>query len=213
MPREMSGSGLTGGCSAGQKERPPRSRPATAFRPMASTPFTRTAEAIFGLARAENLPARQGLFSDEIYEILEDDFGYFWMSCRTGIFRASKKDFDELDRGKIEAVTCVAFGKGDGLASVQCNGVAKPAGWKGKDGQLWFPTIRGVVAVDSRIKTNDQPPPVAIEDIIADKKTFPSPKPEVRAQSVLAATLDLGRAALEIPPGRGELEIHYTALS
>jgi ligand-binding sensor domain-containing protein/signal transduction histidine kinase len=156
---------------------------------------------------------RQGLFSDEIYEILEDDFGYFWMSCRTGIFRASKKDFDELDRGKIEAVTCVAFGKGDGLASVQCNGVAKPAGWKGKDGQLWFPTIRGVVAVDSRIKTNDQPPPVAIEDIIADKKTFPSPKPEVRAQSVLAATLDLGREALEIPPGRGELEIHYTALS
>ena len=74
---------------------------------------------------------RQGLFSDEVYEILEDDFGYFWMSCRKGIFRVSKKQLEDLARGARQTVSCTAFGRADGLPSVQCNGVAKPAGWKG----------------------------------------------------------------------------------
>jgi ligand-binding sensor domain-containing protein/two-component sensor histidine kinase len=147
--------------------------------------------------------AKQGLFSDEIYEIIEDDFGYFWMSCRNGIFRVNKKSLDDFDHGIVSLITSTAFGKADGLVSVQCNGVAKPAGWKGRDGRLWFPTIRGVVAVDSRLKTNDKPPLVAIEEIIADKKV-------VETQGSVIAS---GMRTLTIPPGRGELEIHYTALS
>jgi ligand-binding sensor domain-containing protein/two-component sensor histidine kinase len=164
-----------------------------------------------GLARFQDgkfssYTSKQGLFSDEIYEILEDDFGNFWMSCRSGIFRVGKKDFEAVDNGAAKAVTCTVFGKADGLVSVQCNGVAKPAGWKSKDGRLWFPTIRGVVAVDSRIKMNDQPPPVMIEELIADHK----------AQKL--AKEASGREAtqfepIKIPPGRGDLEIHYAALS
>jgi len=86
---------------------------------------------------------KEGLFSDEVYEIVEDDFGYFWMSSRRGIFRVSKQELDGLGRGETKVLTCTAFGKSDGLASVQCNGVSKPAGWKGRDGRLWFPTIHG----------------------------------------------------------------------
>src|SRR5207253_1708983 len=144
---------------------------------------------------------RQGLFSDEIYEILEDDFGYFWMSCRTGIFRVSKKEFDELDQGKVKGLTCIAFGKADGLASVQCNGVAKPAGWKGKDGRLWFPTIRGVLAVESRIKTNDKPPPVFIEEVLADKKPAVSGSASKWLQEIFSGRFSSG-GAITFPPGR-----------
>jgi ligand-binding sensor domain-containing protein/signal transduction histidine kinase len=142
----------------------------------------------------------QGLFSDEIYEILEDDFGYFWMSCRRGIFRVARKELEDLERGAIKLLTGTAFNKADGLLSVQCNGVAKPGGWKGRDGRLWFPTIRGVVAVDSRIKTNDKPPPVAVEQILADRK-------------VVLREASAGSELWRVPPGRGDLEIHYTALS
>lgn len=145
---------------------------------------------------------RQGLFSDEIYEMVEDHFGHFWMSCRKGIFRVSKRDLDELDRGRLQAVTSTVFGKADGLVSVQCNGVAKPAGWKSKDGRIWFPTIRGVVALESSIKTNDQPPPVVIEEIVSGRRTL---RPGVAGTA--------NAASLTIPPGRGEVEIHYTALS
>src|SRR5205085_11856168 len=143
---------------------------------------------------------------------LQDDWGFFWMSCRKGLFRVKKKDFDELDRGAIKAVTCTAFGKADGLVSVQCNGVAKPAGWKGKDGRLWFPTIHGVVAVESRIKTNDKPPPVAIEEIIVDKKPAAKGSASKWGQESFSSTLSSANPP-RFPPGRGELEIHYSALS
>jgi two-component sensor histidine kinase len=145
---------------------------------------------------------RQGLFSDEIYEILEDDFGYFWMSCRKGIFRVSKKALDDLDRRVIHMIPCSAFGRADGLPSIQCNGVAKPAGWKARDGRLWFATIRGVVAAEPGIKTNEQPPPVFIEEVMAGGRSL---RPDA-----LAANDSL---SLTIPPGRGGIEIHYTALS
>src|SRR5207253_2272357 len=95
-----------------------------------------------------------------------------WMSCRTGIFRVRKADFNALDRGQIKALPCISFGRNDGLPTVQCNGVAKPSGWKSRDGRLWFPTIRSVVAVESRVKTNDRPPPVAIEEVIVDRKSL-----------------------------------------
>ena len=101
----------------------------------------------------------QGLFSDEIYGIVEDDRGYLWMSCRRGIFQVAKLSFAALDQGAIPALTSTHFVRADGLATVQCNGVAKPAGWKSRDGQIWFPTICGVVAVQQGIRINAQPPP------------------------------------------------------
>ncbi len=146
--------------------------------------------------------SKEGLFSDEVYEIVEDDFGHFWMSCRKGLFRVRKKQLEDLDRGARKGITCTAFGRGDGLPSVQCNGVAKPAGWKGQDGRLWFPTIRGVVAVEPGLKTNGRPPPVLIEEVTADGVPLRSER--------LAASESL---SLRVPPGRGSIEIQYTALS
>ncbi len=153
----------------------------------------------------------QGLFSDEIYEIIEDEAGYFWMSCRNGIFRVARKELEELHRGARKAVTCTVFGKSDGLLSKQCNGVAKPAACKGRDGRLWFPTIRGVVSVETRIKVNTNVPPVFIDEVIGEKQ---------RLRGVLDRWLDTRLAgspgsgkALQIPSGRGDVEIRYTALS
>ncbi|HWX21916.1 MAG TPA: two-component regulator propeller domain-containing protein [Candidatus Binatia bacterium] len=160
---------------------------------------------------------RQGLFSDEVYEILEDDYGYFWLSCRRGIFRVARRELDELDRGSIRALACTVFGKADGLASVQCNGVAKPAGWKGKDGRLWFPTIRGVVAVETSVKLNDKVPPVLIEEVIADRKILAGSEWPVTGEESLdtrhPSPVTLHPSLVTIPPGRGELEVHFTALS
>ena len=159
---------------------------------------------------------RDGLFSDEIYEVLEDDFGNLWMSCRTGIFRVPKRQFEDLDRRKLKQLTCTVFGKADGLASVQCNGVAKPAGWKDREGRLWFPTIRGVVAVEARIKTNDKPPPVVIEEVFADKKRIDDPggnAQNAKDLTVSSSSVLQSSSRLRVPAGRGELTIHYSALS
>ena len=160
-----------------------------------------------GLNRYENgtftaYTTREGLFSDEIYEILEDDSGFFWMSCRKGIFRVSRHELEAFDLGESEVINGTAYGRSDGLVSVQCNGVSKPAGWKGADGRLWFATIRGAVAVESKIKTNHRIPPVVIEEVLADQKLLQA-----------ATRRSSGPATITVPPGRGEIAIHYTALS
>jgi len=149
--------------------------------------------------------ARQGLFSDDVFEILEDDYGYFWMSCLNGIFRVSKKSLDDFDRGKIGSIPCISYGKDEGMASTQCNSVSKPAGWKGKDGRLWFPTTKGLVVAGPNIKVNDTPPPVAIEEVMVDKRRI------VASDEWPGKTKD--SSPIAIPPGHGELELHYTALS
>jgi ligand-binding sensor domain-containing protein/signal transduction histidine kinase len=141
----------------------------------------------------------QGLFSDTIFEILEDDRGYFWMSCFSGIFRVQKQALHDFDHGKLQTIPCASFGKTDGMSSVQCNGVGKPAGWKGRDGKLWFPTTRGVVEADpSAIRENDPAPRIVIEDIIAAKTPV---------------TPSRRTGPLTIPAGKGDLELNYAALS
>lgn len=143
---------------------------------------------------------KQGLFSDTVSEILEDDHGNLWMSCFSGVFRVKKKDFDAIDQGTAQTVSCINYGKADGMASVQCNGVAKPSGWKGRDGRLWFPTTRGLVVVDpNSIRDHGTPPSIALEEILADKKPI--------------TTASAAPLPTEINPGRGEVELHYTALS
>jgi ligand-binding sensor domain-containing protein/signal transduction histidine kinase len=149
----------------------------------------------------------QGLFSDEIFQILEDDEGWLWMSCSKGVFRVRKDDFDAVDLGRRESVISLSYGKSDGMESPQCNGLAQPAGCKTSDGRLWFPTSKGLVVVDPKTVRIDQvAPPVCIEQVLADKE------PVLRAGLLMSHPLGSG---LESPvaPGRGELEFHYAALS
>jgi ligand-binding sensor domain-containing protein/signal transduction histidine kinase len=161
---------------------------------------------------------QQGLFSDEVLEILEDDQGWLWMSCSKGVFRVRKRDLDELDEGKAGMVASVAYGKNDGMESAQCSGRGKPAGWKTRDGRLWFPTTKGLIAVDPKTtKVNPVPPAVYIEQLIADRKAVLFKGPEIE-NSAAAPGSDASAglpadAAVRIPPGRGELEFHFTTMN
>ncbi|MCP5046096.1 MAG: hypothetical protein GY940_02920, partial [bacterium] len=142
-----------------------------------------------------------GLFDETIHQILEDHDGNFWISCNKGIFSVPKKELLDFCRGKISQVRCAVYGREDGMKSRECNGGVQPAGWKTPDGNLWFPTMKGIVMVNPRsIKTNPVPPPVQIETIIVDRQNIPPP-------------FNINRRELEFSPGKERLEIHYTGLS
>jgi ligand-binding sensor domain-containing protein/signal transduction histidine kinase len=145
---------------------------------------------------------KEGLFSNDMFETIEDDFGYFWMSCLKGIWRVSKKELDALDQKQIKTVHSAFYGKLDGLFSVQCNGVSKPSGFKTRDGRIWFPTTKGLVALDPHIKLNELEPSVVIEQVVTEKGSVD-----------LAMRPPSADSPLRLPRGRGDLEIHYTALS
>ncbi len=137
-----------------------------------------------------------GLLDDVVYRILEDGRNNLWLSCRKGVFHIAKKELDDFANGRITSIAPVAYGTADGMMTRECSGGGDPAGWRGKDGKLWFPTIKGVAMIDpERIKTNSQAPPVVIEQIRIDEKSF---APGDR---------------IELPPGTTRLDLYYTAPS
>ena len=137
-----------------------------------------------------------GLFDNLIFQILEDNHGHFWMSCNKGIFRVPGKELRDFCDGKIQKVTCVAYGKSDGMKTVECNGVCQPPGCKTRDGKLWFPTQKGAVVIDpDNIRTNTLPPPVVIEKIFVDMQPF----------NFLQSS--------QLEAGSRSIEIHYAGLS
>ncbi|MGA8808153.1 MAG: two-component regulator propeller domain-containing protein, partial [Thermoanaerobaculia bacterium] len=154
-----------------------------------------------GLNRIKNgriaqITSKDGLFDDVIFSILDDGRGYFWMTCNRGIFRVSRKELDDFANHKIQRVHSISYGVADGMKKAECNG-GSPAGWKGRDGHLYFPTAMGVAAIDpARVWLNTIPPNVWNEEIVLDGKEV--------AQS---------EALLSVAPGRHSLDIHYTALS
>lgn len=144
---------------------------------------------------------QEGFFDDTVYQILEDGNGNFWMSCNKGIFRVNKKDLNEFAEGKIKSITYSAYDKADGMKSSECNGGAQPAGWKTRDGRLWFPTVKGVVIIDpNHININKVPPPIFVEQVVADNQPFELVGSKTKDSSVF-------------PPGIKRLEFQYTALS
>lgn len=147
-----------------------------------------------------------GLHNNTILEILETREGYFWMSSYHGIFCVKKEELEKYQRGVSETLRCLAFGQEDGMESAVCVGAAKPSGGRGKDGRLWFPTTKGLVAVNPNIPLNEKAPPVVIRRIVADRKPVDHP---LSSENDASRT----RSEIEIPPGRGELEIHFSALS
>jgi signal transduction histidine kinase/ligand-binding sensor domain-containing protein/CheY-like chemotaxis protein len=140
--------------------------------------------------------SEDGLFDDTMFQILEDDNENLWMTCNNGIFRVNKNDLDKYTRGLIERIPCTVYGTEDGMKSSECNGSAKPAGTRTRDGRLWFPTIKGIACIDpNRIAENKLAPPVVIDHVYIDQKPYPADQQTV------------------VSPGGGELQFSYTGLS
>lgn len=141
---------------------------------------------------------KDGLYDNLILHILEDDGGNLWISCNRGIFRMSRKELNDFCDGRIPGVTHTAYGKADGMKSVECNGMCQPAGFKTKAGILWFPTLKGAVAIDpANISTNSLKPPVVIEKAILETHT---------------KRLKPGENIV-LEAGSSKVEFHYAALS
>jgi ligand-binding sensor domain-containing protein/signal transduction histidine kinase len=155
-------------------------------------------------AEVHEFTSAQGLFSDTIYAILEDDHDNLWLNSSRGIFRLDKRQLEEVAHGRQPKLTSISYGKADGiLSSGQYQEVTQPSACKSLDGRLWFRTTQGVAVVDpNHLNINKQPPPVVIQQVIADKNAISNSMPFLTvAEKIL------------IPPGRGELEVHYEALS
>ena len=141
----------------------------------------------------------QGLPNNVIGHLETDDRGFFWMSSYGGILRASEADLNHCADGRLAGVSILNYGINDGLPTLECSAGLQLGGGKTADGRLWFPTAKGLVAVNpAGVQMNPLPPPVCIEEMQVDDKPFAT-----------GHTLGL----LQIPPGRHRIEFAYTGLS
>jgi signal transduction histidine kinase/CheY-like chemotaxis protein/ligand-binding sensor domain-containing protein len=136
-----------------------------------------------------------GLPSDKAFAILNDGAGTLWMTSNKGLRAVSISDLDDFADGRLAVLPSRLFGTSDGMASAECM-LASPGALRLEDGTVWFSTTAGVVRVDpARLQTNRLPPPILIEGVTIDGRTSP---------------VD---GAITVPPGSGDLEVRYTALS
>ena len=153
-----------------------------------------------GIARLKDNQIRlinrqNGLFDDSIFAIVPDDLGNLWVDSSRGFFRVARQSMNEFADGKTNHVEDTVF---DGINSVKVADKTQQerVGCKTDDGRIWFPSPLGVVMIDpANITVNNVAPPVHIEHVRANGK-------------------ELGRSGqIVVPPGNGELEFHFDALS
>ena len=146
--------------------------------------------------KTTNITTKQGLFDDIVSHIVEDDQGNFWMGSNRGIFRASKKELNDLSDGRRESVNSYSYGVADGMYSSETNGGFQPSVISDSLGNIYFPTVEGVAIVSTgKVEDNNIPPKVYIENLRSSEEEIPF------------------SSAITLPYDNAFLEIDYTALS
>jgi signal transduction histidine kinase/ligand-binding sensor domain-containing protein len=140
------------------------------------------------------MDSRNGLPCSALVSAIKDDHGSFWLYGRCGLLRVSASDYESWLKFPEAALSVKTFDALDGIQPGYERG--QPEVSKSADGRLWFASGDKVQMIDpSRTYTNVIPPPVYVEEVIADRKNY------------------LPGVGLRLPPLTRDLEIDYTALS
>jgi len=150
----------------------------------------------FKAGRWRTFTAREGLEEDYISGITEDNLGNLWIGCPSGIMRIPLKQFDELDAGRRAVLQPRIVNQSDGLASAEVNIMGSPNESLTRDGRLLFATDRGVAVIQpSDLRISTLLLPMHIERFVVNGADVGLSGPQV------------------IPPGKNDVQIHYTAIS
>ena len=144
--------------------------------------------------KRKNLTTRNGLPCDGIFALVQDQQGSLWLYSRCGLVKIEKS---QLDLWWDHPDVLVKFTLFDAFDGVQAGLTPlKPQATRSPDGRLWF--VNGLILQTmnpNHLEKNTVPPPVHVERVIADRKTY--------------SQLE----GLRLPPLTRDLEIEYTALS
>jgi signal transduction histidine kinase/ligand-binding sensor domain-containing protein len=142
----------------------------------------------------ETLTTRNGLPCNEIYTIISDSQSALWLYTSCGLVTIGQ---EELHKWSDHPETTVKLRVFDVLDGAQPSSAPfRPTASRSPDGRLWFANENVLQMIDpGQLARNAIPPPVHIEEIIADRKNY-TPADSLR-----------------LPSRTRDLEIDYTALS
>jgi len=154
-----------------------------------------------GLSRITNdrvatLTAPNGLPCPTVHWIIEDQLAAYWLYTACGLVRIARTELDAWTADPKRIIRSTTFDSADGVQLVPILTPSRPAVTTSSDGKIWFLNGSTVSFIDpSRMAINTLPPPVHIEQVVADGQTFDDTPP------------------LRLPPKTRNLSINYTALS
>ena len=165
--------------------------------------------------RFASISTEQGLPSNMIGHIEDDGLGFLWFNSQNGLFRVSKQDLNDRADGKTTTLAALVFGKAEGMATLAGSSGFGPSGFRAPDGQLWFPTARGVAVVDPKlVRPNVVPPQVWIEEILVDGQHVDIKRRATRPVNQRGHFGDnLSIRGVELQPGRRQLDVLFSGLS
>jgi signal transduction histidine kinase/ligand-binding sensor domain-containing protein len=161
-----------------------------------------------GLSRIKDghvttLTSKNGLPCDAVHWSMEDDTHSVWLYMPCGLVRIVRSELDAWESDKKHLVQTTVFDIFDGVRTFGIPSGYLPHVTKSPDGRIWFTPRDGVSLLDPRhLPFNKLPPPVHIEQITADHKTY--------WQNWSGA---VSSSPPKLAPLVRDLEIDYTALS
>ena len=153
--------------------------------------------------RIATLTTKNGLPCDAIHWSIEDDDRSLWLYTACGLVRIARSELDAWIADPSRRVQPTVWDAADGvtLRSVSPASFGPPV-TKSTDGKIWIMPGEGIQVVDPRhLADNKLPPPVHIEQIVADNKTYWQNLPDAPVPK------------LRLPPRIRDLEIDYVGLS
>jgi signal transduction histidine kinase/ligand-binding sensor domain-containing protein len=153
--------------------------------------------------RVSTLTSKNGLPCDSVHWAREDNDHSFWLYMACGLVRIERTQLDAWVVDPKRSIQATVFDSSDGVRSGSLPGGYSPRVAKTADGKLWFLPGDGVSTIDPRhLAFNKLPPPVQIEQVIADGKAY--------WQNLTGNASSLQS---KLPPLIRDLAIDYTALS
>ena len=139
------------------------------------------------------LTAKNGLPCDEVFALTFDDGGNLWLFMNCGLAEIKSADLQRWLRNPESGVLTKTLDMLDGVRTGRSSfdGAARSP-----DGRLWFVNASSLQMVDpDHLYRNQVRPPVYIEQVVADRKSYPV------------------KGAVRLPALSRDLEIDYAGLS
>lgn len=146
--------------------------------------------------RVLTLTSQNGLPCSMVHWMIEDDAHSVWLYLACGIVRIPRSELDAWVSDPKRKIGTTLFDSSEGVRSLGAYAGTEPVVAKTADGKVWFLPFGGVSVIDPhRLPYNALPPPVHIEQVVADGRAY------------------MPANGLRLPPRVRDVSIDYTALS
>ncbi len=135
-----------------------------------------------------------GLPSNAVYQILEDNDHHLWISGPNGVALLNRSDLDTQAEASSRHLALMFYPTTDIAPNTEIYGGTQPSGCITATGEVWFPSNLGPIHIPISLQAPLPPPPLLIDSVLADGRQEPVSGPIV------------------LQPGTNRLEFDFTPI-